>query len=381
MESFNPNRVQKALFRLLQLGLNNSEPGAIDSLFRDITKSEWENCYRLAVGQGVKCIAWDGVLKLPKEVHPPLSLKLKWALSVEKYEGVYRRYCIAAHQLGNFFKENGIAMVQFKGVGLSPYYPVPQHREGGDIDIYICPDSNCDNLKASDYADELIRQSGIKIGRHSYKHTNFVYNGVPIENHKYFVNVEEYKYGGQVDEILKSSLAPCCCALLDGELTVNTPSLAFNSLYIPFHAFQHYGCGLALHHLCDWACIIAQGGLETIPEEVTDRKFLLGIAAFTFLSNEILGSRIGMWSSDGGVGASLCNGRMKGIERESVERLAKRMLQEMLEPRYSNRIPAKGRLYALIYKWRRLVHRYNLSGDIFEYSLLKKIRRFVTPLE
>lgn len=40
----------------------------------------------LAVSQGVMALAWDGVMKLPVELQPPLSVKLAWAVAVEAYE-------------------------------------------------------------------------------------------------------------------------------------------------------------------------------------------------------------------------------------------------------------------------------------------------------
>ena len=35
-------------------------------------------------------LAWDGVMRLPQELHPAKNLKLAWAMAVERYETKYR---------------------------------------------------------------------------------------------------------------------------------------------------------------------------------------------------------------------------------------------------------------------------------------------------
>lgn len=50
------------------------------------------------------------------------------------------------------FAENGIRLLLLKGLGLSRNYPVPAHRECGDIDIYL--------FGASDEGDRLLLQMG-----------------------------------------------------------------------------------------------------------------------------------------------------------------------------------------------------------------------------
>lgn len=61
-----------------------------------------------------------------------------------------------------------------KGLGLSIYYPRPEHRECGDIDLWL---DNCDK------GNRLIEELGIKINYDSEKHAVFHYKGVMVENH------------------------------------------------------------------------------------------------------------------------------------------------------------------------------------------------------
>ena len=115
-----------------------------------------------------------------------------------------------------------------------------------------------------------MQEQGIEVEMHSYKHSNFYYKGVPIENHKSFLNVKDIKEAVLANEILQRELKPRCVELSSGKVQI--PSPTFNALFIAFHAMQHYGSGLALHHLCDWAMILKQYGL-LIAEEMKSLRF------------------------------------------------------------------------------------------------------------
>lgn len=122
------------LFALLRSSLHEKEVEQV--FFHEATDDDWKQCHQIAAAQGVMALAWDGVLRLPAELMPFRNLKLTWAMAVEKYEVKYRRYCQTVDELSTFYASHGIATIQLKGIGFSTYYPFPEHREGGDIDIY-----------------------------------------------------------------------------------------------------------------------------------------------------------------------------------------------------------------------------------------------------
>ena len=398
MEDFNLNRREKLLLALLRLGFGHcAESEQDNALFDQVSAGEWSDCYSMACKQGVMALAWDGVLKLQKGKQPPLNVKIPWAMAVERYEKRYAEFCKAIEELSTLYRNNGIATVQLKGVGLSSCYPVPQHREGGDIDIYTFalenmepagapsgkrpvnpPASACGSglaveqrdRQANDLADELMRRAGIEVENHSYKHSNFNYKGIPIENHKCFLNVKHYKYGAYLDNFLRREMEPEKVVLQGCSSAVLVPSLKFNSVFIPFHAFQHYGCGLTLHHLCDWAVLVRRGALEKWPQEVDDKDFLTGIAAFSILSDALLGT-------DSHMHEKWCAIRSGIVEMNRARELACKMLKEMLSPEFENEIPVNGKVQILVYKTRRLLHRYRLINEVIKTSLLSNLWKSV----
>ena len=351
------NTSERMLFALLRASLHQKE--AEQTFFQQVSEEDWKQCYRLAAKQGVMALAWDGIITLPADLQPPRALKLTWGMAVQDYEAKYARYCRTIQELSAFYAEHGIVTVQMKGVGLSSYYPVPAHREGGDIDIFTfsADKSEMTDAEANRLADKLMRQQGIEVELHSYKHSNFYYKGIPIENHKFFLNVEHYPVAAQVNELLKECLQPQVTDLLEGECSILTPSSAFNTLFLAFHASQHYGSGIALHHLCDWAMLVKRYGLQ-LPQELTDKHFLGAIAAFTQLCNRYLGTEVDV---TGG------------------KELADEILEEILHSRFPHKegVPVKGKWNIFIYKTRRFLYMSKVSNRILYLPLWKRIWKSV----
>ena len=150
------NTSERMLFALLRASLHQKE--AEQTFFQQVSEEDWKQCYRLAAKQGVMALAWDGIITLPTDLQPPRALKLTWGMAVQDYEAKYARYCRTIQELSAFYAEHGIVTVQMKGVGLSSYYPVPAHREGGDIDIFTfsADKSEMTDAEANRLADKLM---------------------------------------------------------------------------------------------------------------------------------------------------------------------------------------------------------------------------------
>lgn len=344
------DKPEQMLFALLRSALNSTKPVS-EILFTDISPALWQACYKLACTQGVMALAWDGIQTLPACLQPPKALKLNWAMAVENYEKRYRRYCHTIAELSAFYKIHGITTVQLKGVGLSTYYPIPSHREGGDIDIftYSADHSRKSDAEANRLADRLMEEKGIEVDlEHSEKHSMFYYKGIPIENHKTFINSETYRIAVKMDKLLQKLLQPVS-AELDGKYPIFIPSSTFNTVFLAFHAAQHYARGLALHHLCDWACLLNRYGLH-IPEEVTDIRFRNMMLAMTHLCNDYLGTSIPVYGGEG---------------------LAEEILREIIRPPYTKFVPAKNKWSILVYKTKRMLHTHRACNSVLRISLCK----------
>ena len=352
----NLKKPEQMLFALLKGSLLNCN--VEHKLFENATAQEWAECYAAASKQGVLALAWDGVQTLPLGFQPQKQLKFKWAMSVDKYEARHRRYCETVQELQQFYRAHGIIAVQIKGVGFSAGYNQPHHREGGDIDIftYSADSAMMSHREANSLADKLMVQMGNHVEMHGYKHSNFYYKGVPVENHKYFLNVQiNRKFLGYLNELLLQVLEPRTAKLYNGEFNILVPSPIFNTLFISCHAFQHYGSGITLHHLYDWATILKNHGLH-IPDEIKNEKFLRAIAAMTHLCNEHLGTRIPLDSFPHG-----------------YEEMSDEMLKEMLYPIYSKIVPHTGYAKIFFYKTKKVLRSAKLANDVFGASIFGRL--------
>lgn len=342
-------KYEEMLFALLRASLHERVPE--ESYFAEATVEDWWQCYRLAARQGVKALAWDGIVKLPSELMPPKEVKLSWATGVMKYEEVYKRYCQTADELSRLYAEHNISTMQMKGVGLSALYPIPSHREGGDIDIYTysADTTKMSHEEANNLADRLMKDRGIEVDVEYYKHSNFYYKGIPIENHKCFLNVHESPFFAHADEVLHKYMAPTLTSLPVGEIL--TPSAQFNALFLSFHAARHFGSGLSLHHLCDWVVMINRYGIQ-MPTEITNQRFLAFVDVLTYLCNRYLGT---------------------DVEVNADDKQANTVLKEMLYPVYTDEVDGMSRIKMFMYKLMRMCHNHKLSNMVLPTSLTKRV--------
>jgi len=345
---------EQMLFALLRMSLQGREVET--EFFRQSSADDWKECYLLASRQGVMALAWDGVLRLPTELMPPKALKITWGMAVEAYEKQYERYCSTIDDLSARYASRGIRTVQLKGVGLSAYYPIPSHREGGDIDIYTysADVGMMMDKEANTLADRLMEEQGIEVDMHSLKHSKFYYKGIPVENHKAFLNVEKYRQAIEAERKLKRLLNPQDTVLMDGKYHCMTPSLEFNLLFVAFHAAQHYGAGLALHHLCDWAVLLNRWAQPLPPTcLLDDRSFNQAVAALSCLCNRYLGASIPL-----------------DEEPDWVDE----MLESILYPKFViGYVPVKGKLNILSYKLRRFMYIHRLNNQVLDWPMWKHV--------
>ena len=279
------------LLSLLRASLQQET--ADTTLFESATPDEWKACYKLACSQGVMALAWDAVSTLPAELLPPLGLKISWALIVQQLEKRYVHYCNTILELSQLYAKHGICTMVLKGIGLSTIYPKPQHREGGDIDIYTysADPSRQSDEAANQLADQLMLDLHKEVEQGNDKHSVFFYRDVPIENHKTFLDVTEWQFAIDAEKDLHRMLNPHAVDLLPNAPQILVPSDDFNTLYLAIHTLRHYCVGMNLHHLCDWACLMNRSGLH-LPDDIQDPRYTTLFNLFTSFTNTYLGTHV-----------------------------------------------------------------------------------------
>ena len=275
--------------RLVSSGAGLGAAPVSDTAGTAVTPGSWERIYRMAADHGLSAVVWDGICRLPAAQQPPRETRIRWALSAEKLEERYRHQQQTASKLAARFSEEGLRMLLLKGLGLSRDYPIPEHRECGDIDIYL--------YGQSDKGDRILHE----IGAHLYfdvpKHSEYVWDGVLIENHRTILNVRRNRTERELNALL--------VRLLEKDGThglapgIQTPPATFNAIFLIRHAAVHFQKeGIVLRHLCDWACFLTRHWDEidhalfrTAMEDYRMDRFadLMTAAAVEYLGAEVPG--------------------------------------------------------------------------------------------
>lgn len=276
-------------FLLIRSGAGLGAAPVSDTAGTAVTPGSWERIYRMAADHGLSAVVWDGIRRLPAAEQPPRETRIRWALSAEKLEERYRHQQQTASKLAARFSEEGLRMLLLKGLGLSRDYPIPEHRECGDIDIYL--------YGQSDKGDRVLHE----IGAHLYfdvpKHSEYIWDGVLIENHRTILNVRRNRTERELNALL--------VRLLEKDGThglapgIQTPPATFNAIFLIRHAAVHFQKeGIVLRHLCDWACFLTRHWDEidhalfrTAMEDYRMDRFadLMTAAAVEYLGAEVPG--------------------------------------------------------------------------------------------
>ncbi|MCK9628045.1 MAG: nucleotidyltransferase family protein [Bacteroidales bacterium] len=223
-----------------------------DSKLKEADDINPEILFHLALSQGVMALALDGLKLDLKSLDK--ELWLRWNMSVQKVENRRARQCAVLKELVTIFRSHGIELMVLKGIGAGMLYPRPDHRECGDIDIFLMGDYEKGNA--------IMRAMGIEVEIKSGKHSNFFFKGVPIENHKTFLNVN----GSDIDRNLDREL----CRILKEQGTdtimlddvlVRIPTPDFQAVFLTRHAIVHFlASGLVCRYICDLALFFTSMG-------------------------------------------------------------------------------------------------------------------------
>ena len=254
----------RMLTSLLKLSLNG---GKVDkSVFQSASANDWNKMLKLADKSAVTGLVWDSLQNLEK-VDAPADVLLDAYAYVKDIEENYAKQEKVIASLSEKFNQHGFDMVQLKGVGLSMNYPVPQHRHGGDIDIFLIDRNNPNQQDTWSNSNKMLLKEGYELEdykRKTHKHSEFKHEGFNIENHNFFVNKNIITEAGKIDEYLHRVLNPRLQKLPDGT-KILTPSKEFNAVFLPQHAFQHFiFSGINFHHLTDWAVHLQRNGFTSL---------------------------------------------------------------------------------------------------------------------
>ncbi|MBQ3186860.1 MAG: nucleotidyltransferase family protein [Alistipes sp.] len=247
-----PAATIEVLFSLLRVALHPERKETVE--WRE--QPDWQTLYQVATGQGVSALVWDGISRLRAEGQIPMAwdvpraLKLQWAMQVEKIEKKAAMQLQQAARLSAAFAEANIRTVVLKGFALAACYPVPKHRECGDLDCFLCGDYERGNRVAE--------EMGAAVERDFYKHSHIRYGQLMVENHQFCTAIRGLKERKLFEQELQRLVASSTNRYVE-DTSLEIPSPDFNALFVTAHGMSHFlSEGLKLRHLCDWMLLLKQ---------------------------------------------------------------------------------------------------------------------------
>lgn len=233
---------QKALLYIIRLGLQN-EPD------KDFPNSvDWGFLFKMSIQHGVNAIVADG-LQLHKEIQIPQEFKvqkLQWLGTIMQMERRYEKQNQIVDNLTSYLQKQCIDIMILKGQPLSFYYPNPNHRPVGDIDIFAFGDYEKIN--------QLIESHGEHVEYENDKHSVFYFNGVMVENHQTLFDISHSK----IEKITESFIAKDKKSNILTKKGFYIPNPQCNYLFLLRHLAKHFGDneGINLRQLIDFGLFL-----------------------------------------------------------------------------------------------------------------------------
>lgn len=250
------------LFELIQLsvGARDDFPSA------PATMEQWQALLDRIVEQSLVGVTYPAVERLSRTTPVPIEITFPWAMAVDEIRKKNKRQNEVSGELHRFFKENGFRSCVIKGPAAATYYPRPELRQGGDIDIWV----EGERQAIVDFLRSRFPVLGVV---YHHCHANIV-KGMEVEVHftptwmnRFFVNRRLQKWfgeqaGGQFSNF-KDDLGFCI------------PQSRFDGVFLLLHIYRHVlDEGVGLRQLLDYHYLLMNLGPEERICVVKDLKRL-----------------------------------------------------------------------------------------------------------
>lgn len=193
---------------------------------KPIGANVWWSVFRLLQHNHVAALAslaLEHIDDLPREV------KIPWLAEREKGVNWHHYQTAVQQDIIDRMSHHGIETLVLKGTHTAQYYPVPELREFGDLDLYFQRHKEADAVAQS--------EMGVEINHGAHHHTKYAFRGVTVESHCHFVNCH-YPPSNRRYEQLLEQLAP---------------SATFEVLFLLRHMAGHFAASrITLRDVVDW---------------------------------------------------------------------------------------------------------------------------------
>lgn len=201
----------------------------------------WEKVFRELAAQTVAAVPAEEIKSQPLSRE---QMK-QYSLYVAQHVILWNRILHQQQILTKALCREGIVSAVLKGAAAAVYYPKPEYRCMGDIDLIVLPED-------FDRAREILKHEGcVLLDANNERHESFEKDGVHIELHHYFSTLHEEERARYLDQRILEGLRRVEYRKLGGYTFPKLPAVE-NGLVLLQHMCQHLESGLGLRQIMDW---------------------------------------------------------------------------------------------------------------------------------
>lgn len=212
----------------------------------ELDEKEWEHFYSLSTSHAVLPLLYELLEKdeVPQSLWRHMEQKCRQTVQQSYHLLFLTKF------LSGLLEENGIPVVVLKGAAVASFYPVPELRKSGDVDLLIFRESDLEKACAL-----LEEHKFIKKGKQYHNHhmEYVTQDGIAVELHGMLV---EPFANRKMNRCLERQLEECAahtCRLEVCGIPVPSFSEGYHAYYLLLHMLQHFLlAGFGLRYLCDW---------------------------------------------------------------------------------------------------------------------------------
>ena len=248
-----------------------------------MTRDEWDELRRTASKQSMLGVTFSAVDALPDGMRPPLGVYARWALDAERIRSANRRRAECALELDRMFAGAGLQSCILKGQGVARFYPEPELRQCGDIDIWV--DGPRKDILA-------FLRGRCEVGGVVYHHCDArLFKDVSVEVHFTPTWMNDPLLNARLQRWFRACGQEQFSNRLEGYCA---PTAAFDAVYLAVHIFRHLlDEGVGLRQLMDLQYVLR--ALTPAGTAVVGRTLgSLGLGRFTSAVMWVLGEAFGL---------------------------------------------------------------------------------------
>ena len=189
----------------------------------------WWHLFRLMQQNHVAALTAEtmAALDVPREVMMP------WLSEQQKAKDWYSYQLGVQEEIVGLMAKSGIKTLVLKGTHTAQYYPTPELREFGDLDLYF--------YDKHDEADMLAeKRLRVTVSNDTHHHSKYNYRGVTVESHYDFLNTHYPPSNRRYEKMLKEQVG----------------TATFDVLFLLRHMAVHFAASrITLRDLVDWTLI------------------------------------------------------------------------------------------------------------------------------